>query len=116
MAEIDAPTLLEVRGVSKRFAGVSALSEVSFDVRAGEVLSICGENGAGKSTLMKILSGGYQPDAGDLVIDGVAHPGLDPVRAQELGINIIHQENLLVPTMSVLENMFIGRNPPAPGS
>ncbi|TRY17662.1 sugar ABC transporter ATP-binding protein [Tessaracoccus rhinocerotis] len=105
------PPRLSVRGISKSFAGVAALREVTFDVLPGEVLSVCGENGAGKSTLMKILSGGYQPDAGTIEMDGVEHHDLTPVQAQELGINIIHQENLLVPTMSVLENMFVGREP-----
>lgn len=104
-------TMLEVHGISKRFAGVAALQDVTFDVRPGEVLSICGENGAGKSTLMKILSGGYQPDEGTIEMDGVTHRGLNPFEAQAMGINIIHQENLLVPTMSVLENMFVGREP-----
>lgn len=106
---------LAVRGISKHFAGVAALQDVTFDVRDGEVLSLCGENGAGKSTLVKILSGGYQPDAGEIEMDGDVHRGLDPVQALDLGINIIHQENLLVPTMSVLENMFIGREPTKSG-
>lgn len=102
---------LAIRGISKHFDGVHALRDVTFDVYPGEVLSVCGENGAGKSTLMKILSGGYQPDAGSIIVEGEEHRGLDPVHAQSAGINIIHQENLLVPTMSVLENMFVGREP-----
>ncbi len=106
---------LSVSGITKRFSGVTALQDVTFDVMAGEVLSICGENGAGKSTLMKILSGGYHPDHGSMEMDGAVHKGLTPGRAQELGINIIHQENLLVPTMSVLENMFVGREPTTAG-
>lgn len=97
--------------MSKSFSGVRALTDVSIDIAPGEIHSICGENGAGKSTLMKILSGAYQPDSGTIVFDGVEHESLDPFLAQDLGINIIYQENLLVPTMSVLENMFIGREP-----
>lgn len=97
--------------MSKSFSGVRALTDVSIDIDAGEIHSICGENGAGKSTLMKILSGAYQPDSGSIVVDGVEYESLDPFLAQDLGINIIYQENLLVPTMSVLENMFIGREP-----
>lgn len=103
--------LLQVSRITKSFAGVYALRDISFDVRPGEILAICGENGAGKSTLMKILSGGYAPDSGTITVEGVAHHGLSPVKARELGINIIHQENLLVPTMSVLENMFVGHEP-----
>ncbi len=114
VGEQDGPRLA-VRGISKSFAGVAALQDVTFDVEHGEILGLCGENGAGKSTLMKILSGGYQPDAGEIVMDGREHRGLNPVQAQELGINIIHQENLLVPTMSVLENMFVGREPTRAG-
>lgn len=102
---------LEIKAVSKSFSGVRALTDVSIDIGPGEIHSICGENGAGKSTLMKILSGAYQPDAGSIVVDGVEYGSLDPFLAQDLGINIIYQENLLVPTMSVLENMFIGREP-----
>lgn len=91
------------------------MNEVSFDVLEGEVHGICGENGAGKSTLMKILAGAYQPDSGTITVDGRELSSLDPFLAQELGINIIYQENLLVPTMSVLENMFIGREPTSAG-
>jgi ABC-type sugar transport system ATPase subunit len=102
---------LAIRGISKGFAGVQALSGVSFDVLPGEVHGVCGENGAGKSTLMKILAGAYQPDDGTIVVGGRDHAGLTPAKAQELGIEIIYQENLLVPTMSILENVFVGHEP-----
>lgn len=102
---------IALRNICKSFGGIRALDEVSFDVLPGEVHGLCGENGAGKSTLMKILSGAYRPDSGQIVIGGAAHSGLTPGLAQELGINIIYQENLLVPAMSVLENMFVGQEP-----
>jgi len=102
---------LSIAGVSKSFAGVRALNQVSFDVLPGEVHCICGENGAGKSTLIKILAGAYQPDEGTITMDGTVLSSLQPVLAKQLGIDVIFQENLLVPTMSVLENMFIGHEP-----
>lgn len=102
---------IAIKKISKSFSGVYALREVGFEVLPGEVHGVCGENGAGKSVLMKILAGAYQPDSGSLVVDGVEHSSLTPILAQTLGINIIYQENLLVPTMSVLENMFVGHEP-----
>src|ERR1035437_3610896 len=102
---------LAIKKISKSFSGVYALREVDFDVLPGEVHGVCGANGAGKSVLMKILAGAYQPDSGTLVVDGVEHSSFTPILAQTLGINIIYQENLLVPTMTVLENMFVGHEP-----
>jgi ribose transport system ATP-binding protein len=107
----DTSPRIAIAGISKSFAGVTALQDVTFNVMPGEIHSVCGENGAGKSTLMKILAGAYQPNAGTITVDGREFSSLDPLLAQELGINMIYQENLLVPTMSVLENMFIGREP-----
>src|SRR5947209_8624483 len=87
--------LLAMRGVSKRFPGVLALSNVSLDVHAGEVLALMGENGAGKSTLMKVLGGVLAPDAGEIALDGVP-VSLDGVRAAKRhGIALIHQELML---------------------
>lgn len=109
----DAPTmpLLRMHGVSKRFDNVVALSGVAVDVRRGEVHAICGENGAGKSTLMKILSGVYTPDDGEIYING-APVRIDSLQqAQELGIVMIHQELNLVPHLSVAENVWLGREP-----
>lgn len=94
--------------ISKSFSGVYALTDVSLSVGPGEILALVGENGAGKSTLMKVLSGAYSPDSGEIVVDGKRYSQLAPMQALKLGIAIIHQENLLAPTMSVLENVFAG--------
>lgn len=115
MSSSNSPRIA-IKGISKSFSGVPALRDVTFDLMPGEVHCICGENGAGKSTLMKILSGAYRPDSGVISVDGVEHSSLDPFLSQDLGINIIYQENLLVPTMSVVENMFIGREPVIAGA
>ncbi|XHS77392.1 sugar ABC transporter ATP-binding protein [Burkholderiaceae bacterium UC74_6] len=104
----DVP-LLRLRGVSKRFDNVVALSGVELDVRRGEVHAICGENGAGKSTLMKILSGLYTPDEGEICIDGVPVRIAGLQHAQALHIVMIHQELNLVPHLSVAENIWLGR-------
>ena len=100
--------LLEMRGIGKRFAGVTALRDVSLTARAGEVLALMGENGAGKSTLMKILGGIQPPDTGEIRIDG--QPVLlDGVRAAKgLGISLIHQELMLAPNLDIAANIFLG--------
>ena len=103
--------LLSVRGVTKRFPGVVALDGVHFDVFRGEVHALCGENGAGKSTLMKILSGVYQSDAGEIVHRGQACRFASTVAAQAAGIAIIYQELNLIPHLSVAENIFLAREP-----
>ncbi len=106
-AAASAP-VLEMRGIGKRFAGVTALRDVSLTARAGEVLALMGENGAGKSTLMKILGGIQPPDTGEIRIDG--HPvALDGVRAaKRLGIALIHQELMLAPNLDIAANIFLG--------
>ena len=103
--------LLRMELITKRFPGVLALDEVSFEVLPGEAHGLLGENGAGKSTLLKILSGAYQPDAGSIELGGkkvVLHKPLD---AQQQGIVTIYQEFNLIPTMTVAENMFLRREP-----
>ena len=105
--------LLEVRGVSKSFPGVKALSSMHLDLRRNEVLALVGENGAGKSTLMKLLSGIYTPDEGTFEIDGEDVVVRGPKHAQELGVSIIHQEFNLMPDLTVAQNIYIGREPRA---
>ena len=103
--------LIEVEGVSKTFPGVKALSDVRFDLMPGEVHALMGENGAGKSTLMKILSGVYQQDVGDILLDGQPIDIDGPAHAQPLGIGIVHQELHLMPHLTAAQNIFIGREP-----
>ncbi|MDQ0346031.1 multiple monosaccharide ABC transporter ATP-binding protein [Ancylobacter vacuolatus] len=105
--------LLEMQGISKHFAGVKALSDVTFAVRPGEIHALVGENGAGKSTLMKVLSGVYPHGSydGAIVFDGEERRFSDINASESLGIIIIHQELALVPLLSIAENIFIA-NPP----
>lgn len=113
VAEAQKPNqpLLEVHGISKQFAGVAALCDVSLDVRPGEILGLLGENGAGKSTLLKILSGAQQPSSGTITFDGATYHPSSPDSAKRAGIVTIYQELSLIPTLSVAENIFIGRAP-----
>ncbi len=104
----DAP-LIEIRQVTKRFPGVVALKDVSFDVRRGEFHSICGENGAGKSTLMKILSGVYADYEGAILVNGQTVQFQGTRDAEEKGVSIIHQELNLVEELTVAANIFLGR-------
>ncbi len=103
--------LVRMTAIDKRFPGVHALKSVQFDVQAGEVHALMGENGAGKSTLMKIMSGIYQPDSGEILLDGRAVQVAGPRAAQALGIGIIHQELALMNDLTVAQNIFIGREP-----
>ena len=103
--------LVTMKGIEKRFPGVHALSDVHFDLRAGEVHALMGENGAGKSTLMKVLSGVYQPDGGEVSINGELIDFEGPRAAQEAGICIIHQELSLMNDLTAAQNIFIGREP-----
>jgi ribose transport system ATP-binding protein len=98
---------LEVRGVSKAYGAIQALSDVSFSLRKGEVHAIAGENGAGKSTLMNIIDGIVRPDRGDILVDGVEVDISSPERAQALGIGFVHQEIALCGDISVAENIFM---------
>ncbi len=103
--------LLELREINKRFGNTQALRGVNLTLHPGRVLALVGENGAGKSTLMKILSGVYQPDSGSIHLDGQAVRLRDPGDARARGISIIHQEFSLVPHLSVVDNLFLGREP-----
>jgi len=103
--------LLEARGITKRFPGVMALCDVSFDLRRGEVLAVIGENGAGKSTLMKVLGGVHRPDRGDIFLDGnrVDIPSVHS--ATGLGIAFVHQELNNSDNLDIASNIFLGREP-----
>jgi D-xylose transport system ATP-binding protein len=107
------PTVLEARGLVKRFGGLTALDGVSFDLRAGEVHALCGENGAGKSTLIKLLSGVHPHGSyeGEILLDGRPAAFRSTRDAERAGIAIIHQELALFPEMSVGENLFLGALP-----
>ena len=103
--------LLEMRGISKGFPGVKALSDVSISLDGGEVLGIVGENGAGKSTLMKVLAGAFRADAGSVRLDGTEFTPRRPRDSLDAGIIVIHQELSLVPDRSVAENVYLGHLP-----
>jgi ribose transport system ATP-binding protein len=107
----EGDVLLKLEGISKSFPGVRALHEVHLEVRKGEVHALLGENGAGKSTLMKILSGAYTRDAGEIYWEGRPIVIHHPREAQDLGIGIIYQEFNLVPQLSIAENVWISREP-----
>jgi general nucleoside transport system ATP-binding protein len=107
---IEAPAL-ELRGITKRFGPVVANDRVDFDLKRGEVHALLGENGAGKSTLMSILYGLYRPDEGQIRIEGEPAQIDSPARAIELGIGMVHQHFMLVPVMTVTENIVLGDEP-----
>ncbi len=108
MQEMASDYGVEMVGISKRFGGIHALNGVSFAVRPGEVHALLGENGAGKSTLMKILSGAYQRDAGEIRVGGKKVEISSPRISRELGISVIYQELVLAPHLNVAENIFLG--------
>ena len=100
---------LEFKNISKLFPGVVALDNVSLKVRPGTVHALCGENGAGKSTLMKVLSGVYQKDGGEIFIDGKEAEIKSPIDSRKKGIAVIYQELSVVPELNVYQNMFLGK-------
>jgi D-xylose transport system ATP-binding protein len=108
MSEQIAP-LLRVEGLSKHFGPVVALDDVSFEVRAGEVVALLGDNGAGKSTLIKILSGSLEPSGGRLYFDGRSVSLEGPADAKALGIETVYQDLSLCPNVDVVANFFMGR-------
>ncbi|HEY4945546.1 MAG TPA: sugar ABC transporter ATP-binding protein [Candidatus Limnocylindrales bacterium] len=110
-AMASAPPRVELRGISKRFGATAALTDVSMDLRAGEIHALVGENGAGKSTLVKILAGVHAPDAGTILLDGVETQIANPTAARAHRVAVVHQEPRLFPDLSVAENVFLA-NPP----
>ena len=103
--------LLELRGISKAFPGAHALRNVDFNVRRGETHVLLGENGAGKSTLVKILTGVYQPDSGQIIFEGKPVTFREPRDSQKVGISAIYQERNLVHHLSIAENIYLGKEP-----
>jgi simple sugar transport system ATP-binding protein len=106
-----ADPVLELVGIQKRFGDKIALHAIDLKVESGAVHVVCGENGAGKSTLMNILAGIYTPDAGDILVEGRSVAIPDPISASHFGIGMVHQHFTLVPSMTVAENIFLGRLP-----
>src|SRR3954469_20745684 len=101
--------LLQMTGITKRFAGVTAIDGVDFELRRGEIHALVGENGAGKSTLTKVMAGVVALTSGAMTVDGVHVAPKTPLEARNLGIAMVFQENSLVPTMTVAQNLFLGQ-------
>lgn len=106
--DYNSKPILKMNEIKKEFSGVYALSGITFDLYKGEIHCLVGENGAGKSTLMKVLSGAYRPTSGSIEVEGKSYEILTPNLSKELGINIVYQENDLVPGMNVVENIYVG--------
>jgi simple sugar transport system ATP-binding protein len=104
-------TLLEVKDISKRFGAVEALVDVGMTVEPGQVMGLVGDNGAGKSTLIKVISGVYQPDGGEMVLDGKPAHFENPRQARDAGIETIYQDLSLADDLNVGANIFLGREP-----
>jgi len=111
VAMTSSDPILVMRSIDKRFPGVHALDGVDFEVRPGEVHALMGQNGAGKSTLIKVLTGAYPRDGGTITFEGRDFRASSPADAQAKGLSTIYQEVNLVPTLSVAENLFLGRLP-----
>ena len=105
------PTVLEMRGIVKQFPGVLANDDVSFDLQRGEVHALLGENGAGKSTLMNILYGLYKPDEGEILVGGKSVTFGSAKDAIESGLGMVHQHFMLIPVMTVAENIVLATEP-----
>src|SRR3981081_4723417 len=100
---------LAVRGMSKSFGSVQALTEVDFEVRAGEVMALVGDNGAGKSTLIKCIAGIYSAESGEILFDGTPVTIHGPKDSARLGIEVVYQDLALCDNLDVVQNMFLGR-------
>ncbi len=108
---MNSTNMLEFKGISKSFTGVRALQDISFGIPKGHVHALLGENGAGKSTLMKILSGAYTKDSGEILIDGRTTDIRNTTDSEKLGVAIIYQELNLIPELTIAENIFLDRQP-----
>jgi fructose transport system ATP-binding protein len=108
-------TVLEARGVVKRYGHVTALHGVDFELREGEVLAVIGDNGAGKSTLIKVLSGAVTPDEGEVLLDGQPVRFHGPLDARRRGIETVYQDLAVAPALDIATNLFLGRELRRPG-
>ncbi len=108
---MSSDVIYDIEHVTKKFPGVTALDDITLQIRRGEILAIVGENGAGKSTLMNILSGAYDKTEGKLIFDGTPISKMDPIQAKNMGIAMVHQELSLSHLLSVAENIFQGNMP-----
>ena len=100
--------ILELKEITKKYPGVTALNQVSLGLKKGEIHALVGENGAGKSTLIKVISGAITPDEGEIAVEGQSYAAMTPALSKKLGIEVIYQEFNLIPNLSVAENMFMG--------
>lgn len=105
----SAPSLLEARGIAKSYGAIEALRGVSLAVRPGQVVGLVGDNGAGKSTLIRILAGAEAPTGGELLVGGAPASLASPLQARQLGIETVHQGLALAPNLTVMENIYLGR-------
>lgn len=109
LEESNATPRLELRGVSKRFADMQALSDIDFRLGRNEIVGLIGDNGAGKSTLIKLICGYYRPDEGEILFDGRPHSSLTVDEARHLGVEAVYQERALADQQTLWRNIFIGR-------
>ena len=116
MSEDQRAPIMEMRGVSKRFGAVQALSDVNFEVYTGEVVGLVGDNGAGKSTLIKTISGVYHPDAGEYYFEGRHVSVSSPRDATSLGIETVYQDLALCDNLDVVANLYLGREQASAGT
>jgi len=112
---VEAPPVIEARGISKRYGALTALQGVDLKINAGEIVGLVGDNGAGKSTLIKILSGAIAPTSGQLLVEGAPMAMHSPLDARRKGIETVYQDLALAPDLTVSENLFIGRELKRPG-
>jgi fructose transport system ATP-binding protein len=115
MTETQSSPILEARGLVKRYGHVTALAGSDFDLLPGEVLAVVGDNGAGKSSLIKCLSGAVVPDEGEIRLDGQRIQMRTPIDARALGIETVYQTLAVSPALDIADNLFLGREPRAPG-